>query len=447
MQQQNSPVHLVRTRLFVGGGWLFGVRAANLFIVLAGSAVTARLLTPEALGTFFLIMNFANVAAMIAQLGLAQAAIRAIAEALGTGGESRVRYLAKCLFGYAILSTAIVSIIISGGLADWFAAHVFRARLMLGLGGMIAMLAASITFFQIATAIFCGFHELRIASIVGLVGPIVGLVILLSWYVFFGMADVRTILAFAVFASFSSLGVACYALWGRLGEFPRGPNEEGLNLMSHAWSFWLVNLTLYLMRHVDVWIAASFLSASEIAIYCTATRLMTVVGFPATLFNTVVTPTIVEFNVQNKRELLQQMLRTTTTLASLPAVVITILLLSWGRPILGAVYGPVYQEGYTLLCICCLGTLFHVLKGPCGLLMLMTGHQWIVLRLSLVAAVCNVVSVSLAIGPFGLVGVVTSVMIVNVSYGIAAMLCARSKLGVWTYATLSTQGIRQFLHQ
>src|SRR3712207_7383116 len=49
-----ASMQLLKRRLLRGGGWAFGGKMLIAFTGLASSALLARLLTPEGLGTYFL---------------------------------------------------------------------------------------------------------------------------------------------------------------------------------------------------------------------------------------------------------------------------------------------------------------------------------------------------------------------------------------------------------
>ena len=70
------------------GSWTFALKIASMGASLAVSIVLARLLDPELLGTYFLILSFVSFAALVAQLGLNLAVVRLLAESLALGQTS-----------------------------------------------------------------------------------------------------------------------------------------------------------------------------------------------------------------------------------------------------------------------------------------------------------------------------------------------------------------------
>src|SRR3712207_2962452 len=81
----------LRRRLLSGGAWAFG---GKLLVALAGlisSALLARLLTPQALGTYFLAFSILNVGTSLGALGLTGTVVRLVAQSMGLNLFGRVR--------------------------------------------------------------------------------------------------------------------------------------------------------------------------------------------------------------------------------------------------------------------------------------------------------------------------------------------------------------------
>src|SRR3712207_7302736 len=86
-----SPMQLLRRRLLRGGGWAFGCKILVALTGLISSALLARLLTPQALGTYFLAYSILNVGTSLAALGLTGTVVRLVAQNLGLNLFGRVR--------------------------------------------------------------------------------------------------------------------------------------------------------------------------------------------------------------------------------------------------------------------------------------------------------------------------------------------------------------------
>ena len=67
---RTASMQLLKRRLLRGGGWAFGGKMLVALTGLLSSALLARLLTPQALGTYFLAYSIVNVGTTLGALGL-----------------------------------------------------------------------------------------------------------------------------------------------------------------------------------------------------------------------------------------------------------------------------------------------------------------------------------------------------------------------------------------
>src|ERR687894_250024 len=94
---------LLKRRLLSGGVWAF---AGKILVALSGLisiALLARLLTPQALGTYFLAYSILNVGASLAALGLTGTVVRLVAQNMGLKLFGRVRRVIGVVVGVGTL--------------------------------------------------------------------------------------------------------------------------------------------------------------------------------------------------------------------------------------------------------------------------------------------------------------------------------------------------------
>ncbi|QIN77692.1 hypothetical protein GBA65_03265 [Rubrobacter marinus] len=101
------------------------------------------------------------------------------------------------------------------------------------------------------------------------------------------------------------------------------------------------------------------------------------------------------------------------------------------------VYGDYYREGATVLALLSLGQLVNVWVGSCGLTLGMTNHQSLYMVISVTSGGFAVVAGSLAVGPFGAVGVAVSAALGLILLSVSMWLAARLTTGVWTHVGLA----------
>ena len=128
---------LLKRRLLSGGAWAFGGRILVALTGLISSALLARLLTPQALGTYFLAYSILNVGTSLGQLGLTGTVVRLVAEGMGLNHFGRVRRVISVVIGVGTLGALGV------GLAYLFlgndlAQAVFNAPALAAITGLVA---------------------------------------------------------------------------------------------------------------------------------------------------------------------------------------------------------------------------------------------------------------------------------------------------------------------
>src|SRR5918998_3010171 len=94
---------LLKRRLLSGGAWAFGSKILVALAGLVSTALLARLLTPQALGTYFLAYSILNVGTSLAALGLTGTVVRLVAQGMGQNLYGRVRRVISTVVGVGAL--------------------------------------------------------------------------------------------------------------------------------------------------------------------------------------------------------------------------------------------------------------------------------------------------------------------------------------------------------
>src|SRR5829696_3572839 len=98
-----SARQLLKRRLLSGSTWAFGAKILVALSGLISSALLARLLTPQALGTYFLAFSILNVGTSLGALGLTGTVVRLVAQGMGLNLFGRVRRVIGVVLGVGTL--------------------------------------------------------------------------------------------------------------------------------------------------------------------------------------------------------------------------------------------------------------------------------------------------------------------------------------------------------
>jgi O-antigen/teichoic acid export membrane protein len=163
----------------------------------------------------------------------------------------------------------------------------------------------------------------------------------------------------------------------------------------------------------------------------------------------VLPPIVAEMYAQGKTTRLERTLRTFSTLAGVPSLVVLVGFMLLGAPLLGLVYGdkPIYQ-GHTavaVLLILSAAKLMAVWSGSCGMVLQFTGHQTSMLRVSVLTSPLFFVVAVLAVRAYGPVGVACAAAATTILQNVILVLTAKRLTGMWTHVMFSLSPLRRAL--
>lgn len=420
------------------------VTAASNVLV---SSLLARLLSTEGFGAFGLAFSLTTGGALLSQLGLQQASVRLIAESMGRDQPGRAR--ASVLFAYrhVVLGILVVAALLLLGGGAWLALVLWDAP---ALGGALAAVAVwmAMTSLQVLTSeTFRGFKDLRLASLFG--GVITGvltlatLVGLVAWQ---GRASLVQVVWISAVATAVSLMLGVTLVRRKIRVLPHGESIPRREVFSISLPLWVSSVTAFALAQAALWILGAFLPKEDVGLYFAALRLVNLVSMPLVLVNLIVPPFIAEMYARGEKDQLQRVVRATATVAGVPAFLVLTTFLLLGGPIMGLVFGEPYKAGAPILALLSVGYLANVWTGSCGVTLSMTGHQTVLMRITLVSGVVSVGGSLLVVHRFGTIGVAAVVGATAVLQNLWMWIASRYYAGIWTHATIpSREDIRAVL--
>ena len=449
----------LKRRLLSGGAWAFGGRILVALAGLISSALLARLLTPQALGTYFLAYSILNVGTSLGQLGLTETVVRLVAEGMGLNLFGRVRRVIGVVLGVGTLGAlgvGLAYLLFGNDLAQ----AVFNAPALAAITGLVAGWITVGTLQGLLGETFRGFHDVRLATILG--GQTTGgqttgsatLALLtaslfLLWLVN-GQGTLATVLLLAICSGAVNTLVAGWLLNRRVAKLPPQTPEEGRKVdpkkvlrevLSISLPLLIVTLFMMVRSYGDIWVLGAFLPQRELALYGAAKRLVTVVTMPMAIVAAVTPPLIAEMYSQGRREDLERTLRSTATLTGIPAWVASMGCIFFAGPILGLVYGNYYREGAIVLALLSIGLFASVCAGSCGIVLAYTGHQKTLMVITIASSAATLIAMIATVQPYGIIGVAISVAASQVLQNGIVLLVVKHKTGMWTH--IGFRGISQ----
>jgi O-antigen/teichoic acid export membrane protein len=114
----------------------------------------------------------------------------------------------------------------------------------------------------------------------------------------------------------------------------------------------------------------------------------------------------------------------------------------FASPILGLVYGNYYREGAVVLALLSIGLLANVCAGSCGITLAYTGHQKMLMVITIAVSTATLIAMLATVEPYGIVGVAMSRSAGLVVQNAIMLLVVKRKTGMWTH--VGFKGISQF---
>jgi O-antigen/teichoic acid export membrane protein len=426
------------------------------------NALLARMLSPQEFGAYFLALSIVSLGAVVGSFGLPKTAVRLVAENMGLERVGRARRVIFTVLGLGVVGTLAASLIYLLVIGDLIGKYLFHSPLLVGVTGLIAGWIAISIVQEITAETFRGFHDIRWATLLGGLATggksgglvmrilLLGLVALI--WVKSGETDLQTVMLVCIGSGSVSVLLSGWLLWGKVSslgskvaeEEPVSPKE----VLDDAIPFLVIALTAFVLLSSDIWILGVLGSGRDVAVYGAASRLVTFVAMPLLIVNLVLPPIVAEMYAQGKTARLERTLRTFSTLAGVPSLLVLVGFMLLGGPIMGLVYGkPIYQSGTAVLVLLILSAakLVAVWSGSCGLVLQFTGHQTSMLRVSLLTSPLFFVVAILATWRYGPVGVASAAALTTTVQNVIMVLLAKRKTGMWTHVMFSLSPLRRVL--
>jgi O-antigen/teichoic acid export membrane protein len=442
-----SAAPTLAQRLVRGSSWAFLGRTLALPAGMLQAIVLARLLTPTELGTYFLALSLAGLAAIIAQIGLGRTMVLLVASAVATDRPQAARHAIRVAFVTTCITGALAALAVSDGPGRWIARLLEDAAGLQAVLGTVALLLLALALMDLLAETFRGFHDLRWASLFGdqllhriTLVACLGAVWWSAWTV-----DLERVMLIALGSATVVLLAGFLVLRRRLAGLPRrGAAWPTGTVLRHGPPFLFVRLNIWLLAGADLWILGMFRPAEEVAIYGVASRMALIVGTPLVVANAALAPMIAELHSLGQRQRLERLVRAAATLSALPSLLAVVLYLAAGGPLLALVFTDDYARGFPVLILLALGQWLHVCLGSCGISLTMTGNQRDVMRISILFGVLTVLGFVAVAGPFGMVGIGAVAAASITLYNAALAWQARRRVGIRSWATASPATVRAY---
>ncbi|MEE9336679.1 MAG: oligosaccharide flippase family protein [Methylococcaceae bacterium] len=425
----------LKQKLLFGSFWALSGKILMIMLAMVLNMVLARLLSPEDMGAYFISLAVVVTVAAFAQVGMNQAIVRLIAEGMAKGSFSYVRKAVFFAIQITLIGSGVLGFIIYVGVGDWLARDVFDLPVMNTILGLLVLWVFGRGLQDILAECFRGFHSIGLATFFGgLFSTAVSVFFCLYVYVQYKSVDLNLAIKLIVLAFVINAVLAMVFVYKRLPEKSIDASFDKMKVVRLAFPLWGSALISMILVQLDVWVVGIAASAIDVAMYGAAIKLVMLVSMPLMIVNAVVPPIIAEYHSNDNITVLENTLRSMTSIATLSSLVIMFVFILQGDYFLGLVYGEGYKGSAQILSILCLGHAFSVWAGACGFALNMTGHQKSLLKIMIVTLILALLASYPAAKYFGVLGVATVTSGWLILLHGWALIETKRKIGVWTHA-------------
>jgi len=433
--------HQLSPRVLSGLGWSTAGRFAALLGGAAANVLIARLLQPSDVGAYFVIVNLVSILALTSMLGLNQAVVRGVSEAMTRGRPAA----AGAVVRKAVRFTAVASVTLGLGfllVGHMIGRHVFGSAAIAGATVWIALFIPVTAFRLLVPEAFRGFNDIKWASIFGDAATNVTLVLTLAAIAVGGWnTDLTPVLAITVGLSAVLVVASGTRLHGKIT--PLGVDPAGApSLLRIALPLLAANLSWTLMVQIDTILLGIFRSGGEVAFYVVGSRLASLLLVPLLIGISVLAPLITKLWAERRLPDLERLLRATSAATGLASGVGLLVLALVGPWALTLLFGDYYRRGGTVLLVLAVSCFLTSMGGYTGLALMMAGEQVAAMLITVFVAVVTITGTAVAANAAGALGVAIAMACGVSLQNILTFFVLRARLGIWVYPYVPLREIR-----
>ncbi|NND55477.1 MAG: oligosaccharide flippase family protein [Gammaproteobacteria bacterium] len=402
------------------------VAAGAVFIL---NVIIARQLGAANTGLFYLGLSVVGVAAVLARLGLDSAVVRFVAAHAGRAEWSAIAAIYRRYLAVAVCSAAGFALLLYIG-SNWLSREVFAKP---ELGSILSTLAIALVPFVIVVLHSQFLQGIRRAALglyaqTALVQTLLLLLLLglmlsgVSWSV----VDLTTFYAtVAVLAA-----VAMVLTWWRSAHVsvaPAGKYNFAPFRKSAKTLFPVAVMDQIVQPWAPVVALGIWADAAQVGLFVAANRLAALVSFAILPVNTMLAPKVSALTSEKDFKGVQHLSRRAMLLISLVAVPLIVPLVFATDRIM-TLFGSEFAAGGSLLLILVVGQAVNVITGPARTLLVMTGHERLYRRASMMGGIIILIGCFLWVPDHGGIGAAAATAAGLIATKVFAAIMVRSRL-------------------
>jgi O-antigen/teichoic acid export membrane protein len=409
-------------------GTVWNVVCSYLFKVFV-----SRVLGASAIGLYALGQSIVEILSTFASLGLPKTLARWVAVYQGTGQEGKIQGLVAKAVALVLFGTGFLGILLFAG-RNILAERVFGEPELAEYLPLFALLLPLAALNTLVAEYLRGHQEVARRT---LITQFVQLPLwILATLGFFGFGwRLKGYLGAEILASLVALTLLGWLAGRRTPSSDSGtpffPRLEPA-VQSYAGTMMGLNVVSFLSHRFDVILIGILLTSDQVGVYSVAVAASSFVPTLLMAVNSIFGPIISDLHTRGESEVLARLFQSTTKWVFGFTFPLVAVLLGFSPALMG-VFGVEFRSGGPVLALLALGHLINVGTGSVGNLLVMSGHQRLELRSSLIVTVITLALHLLLIPRWGILGAATALATSLVCANLLRLFLVRRYLGLWAY--------------
>lgn len=428
----------VRKSIITNSSWVLFSRVFGALVGLAFYALLTRLLSAEEVGSYFLALSTATALAAIAGLGLSKTSTRLLAESAHDKNLFSTKNIVIKSIMLTFMAGTLLTLTYIYFVSNWLAASIFDNSLFASLTVYIAAWIVLFSLRQLIAESFRGLGNIKLASLFsGVVSNSIATAILAGAYFLMVDITITQAISYMLIGLALSFIAATALLFKELPATQTKITISATTILGISLPIMVTEIVQVILAQSNIWILGSVSNEAEVAIYGVIMQIVLLVSFPFMIINNAIPQLVVKFNAADQKDKLERLMQTVSTIAFIPALLLVMFMILFGESLLILVYGDMYGAGISALIWLSVGQLINVISGPCGIALILTGHQNTTM---VVTTITGFIAIPLAIylsSIYGATGAAASAAIAISAQNITLAILVKRKMGVRTYTSFS----------
>ena len=404
---------------------IFGAASA-----IALSIILGRNLGVDKYGTYELAIRISAITLIFSLVGMPNVILKEVAIGFS---RSKWQYIKDHLFTAGLIAS-ISSIILSVSLillAPFLSQKIFQSDELIN---PFRIILSALLFQSLTRILAAGINGLGKIWQSNLINETLGVLLFLSG-IFIILVTKQEfdldIIARLFLLSRIIVTISGFIYWHKIFSYQTEKGKFQYTIIKPSLLLFLASSSSIIVSNANAVILGAFSNTVDVGLFSTATKIVFLTVFFLQITNSAVSPKIASLYANNDIASLKKMLFNVTRLLWVIGILCLFGLIAFGKWILN-LWGEDFQEAYRILVILSIGQFVNISTGAVGVLLIMSGNEKSISRISLSFMIINVLLNLVFIYFWGILGAAIATALSIIGENLTRLIVAYNKTGILT---------------